>query len=301
MRLTLRQLQIFAAIARAGSTTAAAGEVALSQSAVSAAVNELERNLDTPLFDRVGKRLLLNDRGRAMLPHALALIDGAESLERTCIGEGQCELHIGASLTIGNYLLPRLLADFMRAQGLALEDGTPPLRIKVASTAEVMQRVGDFEVDIGLVEGECHRSDLDVTPWIEDELLVVASPRHTIALEYGTDCVPAKRLAQANWLLREPGSGTREALEQALLPQLRHLRSSLEFSDHEAIKHAAAECLGIACLSRHAVQDMLDSGRLVMINTELGRLSRRFYLLVHQRKHITPGLRQFRDFLLARS
>jgi DNA-binding transcriptional LysR family regulator len=300
MRLTLRQLQLFVAIAHTGSTTAAAERVALSQSAVSAAINELERSLNTPLFDRVGKRLLLNDSGRAILPQALAVLDGAESLERSCLESSPSLLRIGASLTIGNYLLPRLLADYWHAQGITLGDVTPPLQISVASTADIMQRVGDFEVDIGLVEGICHRADIDVTPWREDELLIVASPQHPIMQEYGDDIVPSTRLSQANWLLREPGSGTREALEQTLLPQLKQLRSSLEFSDHEAIKHAAAEGLGIACLSKLAVADMLESGRLVVLNNALGNLKRHFYLLLQQRKQVTPGMRRLIDFLQAR-
>ncbi len=109
LRLTLRQLQIFVAVARSGSTTAASAEIALSQSATSSAVNELERLLSLRLFDRAGKRLLLNDNGRALLPRALALLDGAAGIEQMSRdGSAQAQsLRIGASTTIGNYVLPR--------------------------------------------------------------------------------------------------------------------------------------------------------------------------------------------------
>ena len=118
LRLTLRQLQIFVAVAQTGSTTAASTQIALSQSATSAAVKELERLLSLHLFDRAGKRLLLNDNGRALLPRAQALLDGAagiEQMSRDAMAQSQ-SLRIGASTTIGNYVLPRLLRQFLRGR-----------------------------------------------------------------------------------------------------------------------------------------------------------------------------------------
>src|SRR3984885_8204581 len=115
MRPTLRPLRIFQAIGWSGSTTAAADTVALSQSATSAALNELERVLETRLFDRVGKRLILNDTGRGLLPAALAVLDGARSIEATRAFGSQAppmDLRLFASTTIGNYILPRMIARF---------------------------------------------------------------------------------------------------------------------------------------------------------------------------------------------
>src|ERR1700736_6403653 len=113
MRLTLRQVQIFQAVASRGTTDRAAASMPLSQSATSAALNELERVLGSPLFDRVGKRLLLNDTGRALLPAALAVLDGAQGIE-TAFGRGNsgafADLKVFASTTIGNYVLPRVFA-----------------------------------------------------------------------------------------------------------------------------------------------------------------------------------------------
>ena len=292
MHLTLRQLQIFVAIAQSGSTTAAGEWVALSQSAISASIAELERILNVRLFDRVGKRLQLNDHGRAMLPQAMALLNGAETLEQSYLTASPSQLIIGASLTIGNYLLPRLLADYWRAQGIALGDTTPPVQVIVANTTDIVAKVANFEVDIGLVEGPCHRTDIAVTAWLEDELLLVVAPNHPIARAYGANTVPSDRLSKANWLLREPGSGTREALEHALLPHLPQLKSSLEFNDHEAIKHSAVQGLGIACLSRLVVADTLATGHLVELKTTFGRLSRRFSMLIHHQKQVTQGMQR---------
>lgn len=292
MRITLRQLQIFIAIAQSGSTTAAGEVIALSQSAISASIAELEKALNVQLFDRVGKRLLLNDHGRALLPQAMALVNGATSLESSFNAIAPSILIIGASLTIGNYLLPTILANYWRAQGIVLGEVMPPLQVVVANTADIVSKVANFEVDIGLIEGPCNRADISVSPWLEDELLLVVAPNHPV-LQENRKFISPDRLTKANWLLRERGSGTREALEQALLPHIAQLKSSLEFNDHEAIKQSAIQGLGIACLSRAVVTDMLDAGKLVELKTPFGKLVRRFSLLVHHQKQVTPGMQHF--------
>ena len=296
MRITLRQLQIFIAIAQSGSTTAAGEVIALSQSAISASIAELEKALNVQLFDRVGKRLLLNDHGRAMLPQAMALVNGATSLENSFNEIAPSILIIGASLTIGNYLLPTILANYWRAQGIVLGELMPPLQVVVANTADIVSKVVNFEVDIGLIEGPCNRADISVSPWLEDELLLVVAPNHPVLQENG-EFISPDRLTKANWLLRERGSGTREALEQALLPYIAQLKSSLEFNDHEAIKQSAVQGLGIACLSRTVVRDMLDAGKLVELKTPFGKLMRRFSLLVHHQKQVTPGMQHFMNHI----
>jgi len=296
MRITLRQLQIFIAIAQSGSTTAAGEVIALSQSAISASIAELEKALNVQLFDRVGKRLLLNDHGRAMLPQAMALVNGATSLENSFNEIAPSILIIGASLTIGNYLLPTILANYWRAQGIVLGELMPPLQVVVANTADIVSKVVNFEVDIGLIEGPCNRADISVSPWLEDELLLVVAPNHPVLQENG-EFISPDLLTKANWLLRERGSGTREALEQALLPHIAQLKSSLEFNDHEAIKQSAVQGLGIACLSRTVVRDMLDAGKLVELKTPFGKLVRRFSLLVHHQKQVTPGMQHFMNHI----
>ncbi len=297
MHITLRQLQIFVAIAQNGSTTAAGMQIALSQSAVSASIAELERVLNVLLFDRIGKRLILNDHGRAMLPQAVSQLKSAEDLEQGFLSDGASLLVIGASLTIGNYLLPRLLADYWRSQGIALGDTNPPLQVHIANTVGIAAKVANFEVDIGLVEGPCHRPDIAIMPWLKDELLLVASPDHPIIQEYNGGVVPFGRMAKANWLLREQGSGTREELERVLMPHLPQLKSYLEFNDHEAIKQSAVRGLGVACLSELIVSDMIEAGKLAEIKTDFGRIPRRFSLLIHHQKKITKGMQRFIDFV----
>jgi DNA-binding transcriptional LysR family regulator len=290
MHVTLRQLQIFRAIALSGSTTAAAQSVPLSQSAASAALNELERILNARLFDRVGKRLLLNDEGRALLPTALAVLDGARNLETAFLSAKHAalvNLHLFASTTIGNYILPRLLARFRDLMPGA------QVQLQIGNTRDVVTAVRDFAADLGLIEGPCHASDIVVVPWLEDELVIVASPMHPLAKAAKRGRLTTRQLSQACWLLREPGSGTREAVEQALLPHLVNIQSTMTLGSSEAIKNSVAEGLGVSCLSRYVVQDLAAANRLSVLRTHLPRLTRRLTIIHHQRKLLSDSLRGF--------
>lgn len=289
LRLTLRQLQIFVAVARHGSTLAAGDDIALSQSATSAAVNELERTLGLRLFDRVGRRLLLNESGRQLLPRAMALIDGAMQFEHAARDGGGAlqSLRIGASTTVGNYVLPGVLAGLARTQPNAA-DSAWRSRVVIGNTAVICDAVAAFELDVGLIEGACHQPALTVTPWLLDELVVVAASGSAVA--QGDGRVTLRALRDAVWLLREPGSGTREATDQGLLPHLRSYRRSIELGSSEAIKHAVEAGLGVACLSHWVVDDAVASGRLVRLATTLPRLRRQFYMVWHRDKQLTPAL-----------
>lgn len=295
MRLTLRQLQIFAAVADTGSTVAAGLQVALSQSASSAALNELEALLDAQLFDRIGKRLVLNDTGRRLLPQARALLNGAVDIESQFgLGDGKpsaggmlTRLRVGASTTIGNYLLPALVASHLREVPNTIIDAT------ISNTSDIAAAVARLDVDLGLIEGPCHESALQVRPWIEDELVLVCSPSHPLMAGDPATRIGLKALHRQRWLVREPGSGTREAVEHALSPHLHQWEQPMQLGSTEAIKQAAAEGLGLACLSLCAVQDMLTLQRLVLVNSSLPRLTRRFYLVHHRQKQFSAGLQRF--------
>lgn len=289
MRISLRQLQIFTAVAESGSTAAAADVVALSQSAASAGLNELESMLKNKLFDRVGKRLILNDNGRMLLPQARQMLDAAASIERQFgVHEGPTGLRIGASTTIGIYLLPSILA-------ASSTPASQPPSVQIANTADIATAVENFEIDMGMIEGPCDQTELIVEPWIQDELVIVCSPHHPI-LSNAASKIGVKPLREAAWLLREVGSGTRETVEQALIPHLHTLREAGEFSNTEAIKHASAAGLGLACLSKLAVRDMIASGHLIQLSTTLPPLHRHFYLIHNRRKILSSRLQHFIDY-----
>lgn len=283
MKISLRQLQIFIAICKSGSTTAAAELVSLSQSATSASLNELESLLQVELFDRIGKKLVLNENGRQILPQAMQAMDIGHSIQDQFNLNGRHKkstLHIGASTTIGNYLLPSLLSQY------AKEVSILP-KIEIANTSHISSAVANFEVDFGFIEGPCHESDLMVEKWLEDELIIVSSQQHPLAIKNRKAKITSKDLSSAQWLLRESRSGTREAVEQLLTNHFQKLDSAGEFSNSEAIKHSAAEGLGIACLSRAAVADQIELGKLVELSTTLPPLTRNFYIIQNKHKVIS--------------
>lgn len=287
LRLTLRQLSVFVAVVQHGSTTAAAEALAMSQSAVSAALSDLERALDQQLFDRMAKRLNINETGRQFFPRALSLLDQAHELERFASSTG-VQLRIAASNTIGSYLLPTLLAGFRHAQR-----GPCELDLRIGNTLEVLQDLLRLDADIGLIEGTCHERELSSVHWCDDEMVVVVGAGHPLADRPGD----LQALRDAEWLVRERGSGTREIVEQRLAPLLGNLRFELELGNTEAIKRAVMSGFGVSCLSLHVVRDELARGELVALREGLPRLVRPWYLVVHQEKYPTQGLLAFTEYL----
>ena len=251
MKLTLRQLEIFVAVARLQSVSRAADKLALSQSAASAALSELERQFDMQLFDRVGKRIRLNELGSSVLPHAAELIDRARELEGAFQAQDAAgELNVGATLTIGNYLGTLIVSNFMQRH--------PGSRVTLAveNTAHIIAKVASFELDLGLVEGRCQHPDIEVMHWGDDALEVFAAPDHPLAKKRR---LTPTDFARADWIVREPGSGTRETFDLAVAGVLPSVNIKLELSHTEAIKRAVESGLGIGCISRLALREAFRS------------------------------------------
>ncbi len=287
LRLSLRQLEVFVATARAGSTRAAAERIARSQSAASAALAELEIAIEVQLFDRVGRRLVLNENGRALLPGAAALLDHAAELQGLFVGEHRAPLRIAASLTIGEYLLPERIAQWKATHPRS------SVQLMIANTREVIRAVGDMEVDVGFIEGAQTHPDLRVHKWLEDELVIVAARNHPLAELATTRRVTFRELAAAPWILREPGSGTREAADLWLLENLGPLEVEYELGSTEAIKRLTAAGAGLACLSLHAVTNEIRLGTLVKLSTRLPRSFRRLAIAVRRDKRLGRATQAF--------
>ncbi len=283
LRLGLRQLEVFVATARAGSTRAAADHVARSQSAASASLVELEGCLGVPLFDRVGRRLVLNENGRALLPKASLLLDLATEVEHLFSGAHAAPLRVAASMTIGEYLLPGLLAHWK------MNHPASPVHMMIGNTTEVISAVAGSDVDVGFIEGPQTHPQLIVRPWLTDELVIFAAPGHALAA--GT--VSARQLREASWAFREPGSGTRQAVDRWLLERVGPLKVEFELSSAEAIKHLVAAGAALGCLSREAVARELAQGTLVQLDTRLPRAQRRLAIVLRRDKHLCQGTDEF--------
>ena len=283
LRLNLRQLEVFVATARAGSTRAAAERVARSQSAASAALAELEAAVGAPLFDRIGRRLVLNENGRALLPRAAAMLDDATELQHLFSGEHAVPLRVAASFTIGEYLLPERVAQWKA------EHPGSHLRMRVSNTDDVIDAVARHEADIGFVEGARTHPDLLMRPWLSDELVVFAAPAHPLASRR----VSVEQLRSASWVVREPGSGTREATDRWLLEHLGTVDIAYELGSTEAIKRLVGFGAGIGCVSRYAVAQAFDEGWLVPLRTRLPKAVRRLATVVHRGRPLGTGAAAF--------
>jgi len=292
LHLTLRQVEIFCAVAQSGSTVAAAQAVSLSQSATSAALQQLERALGSQLFERVGRQLVLNDAGRALLPQALGLLEQARAIEQAFVVQGcglPVRLRLAASTTIGSYVLPPVLAALARSHPQVAVD------LQIANTAEVAEAVLALEVDLALIEGASHWPGLEVQPWLRDELVIVSAPHDPLASLAAGQPLASDALRGARWLLREAGSGTREMVEHALLPHLHQLHAAATLGSSEAIARCVAQGLGISCLPRVLVQPLVDAGELVVLPTVLPQMQRYFSLVQRAGKRRSPALQAFVD------
>lgn len=288
LRLTLRQAEVFIATAQAGSTRAAAGRVARSQSAASSALADLEAVLGVPLFDRVGRQLLLNENGRAFLPRAQALVQAAAAAQGLFARDAALRatpLKLAASFTVGEYLLPDLIARWTQ------EHPGNPVQLRIANTREVIDAVKNFHADLGFIEGPQSHADLSVRPWLHDEMVVVAAPGHPLAVAAGL--ASRRQLAEATWVLREPGSGTRQVSDAWLIEHLPQVHVGFELGSTEAVKRVVAAGGGLGCLSRHAVALSLAEGRLVEVRTRLPVARRRLATVVHRSRELGAATQAF--------
>lgn len=292
INISPRQLEVFASVAAMGSVRVAAETVHLSQPAVSMALAELERLLGQRLFDRVGRRLALNEHGKALLPRAQEVLERMRDLPRHVAGAAGAlggDLRIGASNTVGNYLVGDLLGGFVRAHpGVAVH-------LAIANTEAVVADVRRFAVDIGCVEGAAAHADIDMLPWRADRLVVCARPEHPLARR--------RRLAPRDfdgvrWILREHGSATRALAERAL-SRLPPAAGVLELGQSEAIKQAVIAGLGMACLPEVAIADARAAGKLCVLRTPFLDLRRRLTLVLHRERYRGPLLRAFLETVKA--
>lgn len=255
--ITLRQLRVFDAVARHGSLTVAARDLFVTKAAVSVALKELETQLGSPLFDRTGNRLRLNACGAQLRPLADDVLSRMATIETVFGGDALGgHLRIGASVTIGNHLLPRLLAAYIGRVTM------PPPAIAIANTTRLVAMLARYDLDVAFIEGSTHGAALDVEPLWRDRIQVIAAPGHRLA-DGGVHAVAD--LSGERWVLREPDSGTREQFARHLEPQLGRWTLGVEFNSNEAIVAGVAAGLGLGFLSELAVADAVATGRVKVV------------------------------------
>ena len=280
IEMTLEQLRIFVAVAERQHMTEAARALNLAQSAASHAISVLEASYDTRLFDRVGRRIELTEAGRVFLVEARAVLARAFAAEAV-LGEfanlNRGSLRVYASQTIAAYWLPRHLVALRRAH--------PGIEVRVAigNTAEVAIAVENAAAELGLVEGAISSELLVSAPVARDQLIVVVSPDHPWVERAS---LTPNDLMAGEWVLREPGSGTRSVFEDALRslgmdPGV--LRVQLELPSNEAVRAAVEAGLGATAISATVAAPSIEAGLLHAATFRLPE--RAFHVLRHRERH----------------
>jgi len=288
MRFSLRQLEVFLATAHFQNISKAADSLAMSQSAASSALKELEQQFDILLFDRVGKRLQLNEQGRLIRSRAEALLEQAKEVEQALMQHKDAgPVTVGATLTIGNYLAVSILSHLLQQHPDA------EVNLTVANTQQIMQQVLNYDIDIGMIEGEIQHPELDIIPWRNDDLCIFCAPNHPLAnkAELTDDDV-----LDYSWVLRESGSGTRQAFDRAMHGILPQISISMELQHTEAIKRAVTSGLGLGCLSRITLEDAFKRGDLIELAMPQRDFERTLYFILHKKKHKSAGIQRWLEF-----
>jgi DNA-binding transcriptional LysR family regulator len=285
--MNLNHLAIFHAVAQAGSMTLGAEHLDISQPAVSKQVQDLEHALGVHLFDRIGRRVYLSQAGEILADYArrlFALAQEAETAMADVRGAGRGRLAIGASTTIGTYLLPAVVAEFWRRHPRV------ELLVQIENTEHVHGRLAGFELDLGLTEGLVDEDELEAEIFHQDELVLIAAPGHRLV---GQPRVSLSAVREEPFILREPGSGTRAVEERALARLKFPVRVVMELGSTEAIKRVVAEGVGLAIMSRLAVGAECAAGTLAVLPVARLRIERPLHLVRRKGRRDGPALQAF--------
>lgn len=279
--MNLRQLQLFIKVAETKSMSETARQMYMTQPAVSQTISELEGDLLVKLFERMNKKLILTDSGEVLYTYSikiLQLVDEAKHAINEFANMERGKLRLGSSTTIGIYLLPKIISEF-KAKNKNIDT---LFTIDNASVIEKM--ILEHQIDIGLVEGLVHSGDIEVEQLLDDELYLLCSNQHRWA-KSGKRIVNPQELLQEILIFREQGSGTREIVEKALQEYEVPYRISHVLNNTEAIKRAVEADIGVAFISKLAVREEIEAGKLVKINLENIQINRSLDVIYHKDKY----------------
>jgi len=294
MNVTFRQLKVFEAVARHLSFTRAAEELFLTQPAVSMQVKQLEQHVGLPLFEQVGKKVSLTEAGREMQFYSRAimqLLDEADEVLEGLRGGERGHLVLAVPST-ANHLTMRLLAAF-RQQNPAFT-----FSIDITNREGLLRRLELNECDLVIMGKPPEDENLDAVAFMDNPLVVIAAPDHPLT---GKSRIAPKHLRSETFVIREPGSGTRIAMERFFAEHGWRLGGGMEMASNEAIKQAVEAGLGLGIVSLHTLDVELAAGRLAVLDVESFPILRRWYLVQRHGKRLSAIATRFRDFVISES
>lgn len=291
---TLHQLKVFEATARHGSFTRAAEELYLTQPTVSIQVKQLTKAVGLPLFEQIGKRLYLTQAGQQLLETCQQVFEGLEQFEMAIAdlkGMKQGQLRL-AVITTAKYFVPRLLGPFcQRFPGIDIS-------LKVTNHQNIQERMVNNDDDLYIISQAPDQPDLKVYPFLENPLVVIAPKDHPLA---GKTNIPIQALHGEQFIMREPGSGTRQAVQELLEAHEVEVKVRLELGSNEAIKQAIAGGLGISVLSVHTIISEGTSGEFAILDVEHFPIERHWYVASLAGKQLSVVANTFLQYLLEES
>lgn len=285
--MNFRKLKIFFETAKCLNMTKVAKSMYISQPSISQAIAELESDLDVKLFDRIGKKLYLTHEGEVYFEYSrriLNLYEEANSTIRSSKEGQKGKIVIGASTTIGVYILPELIKEFNELHK------NIEISLIIENTQIIEQLIMENKVDIALVEGHVMSDELEVLSVGQDELIFIANPSNPIFLK---DKITLKDLEYEKFIMREAGSGTREVVENYLINNDCNYNMYMELGNTEAIVRIVETGLGIACVSYKAIGDKIKDGLIKQIKIDDVEISRDLFLIYHKDKFISKNLEIF--------
>jgi len=285
--MTLRHLKIFITVADLGSMTAAAKALYIAQPTVSQSISELEDYYGIKLFDRLSKKLFITEKGSQLLSYARHITDLVNEMEYVMKNPDKSgTIKVGASLTIGTYLLPELVNEFIRQY--------PFWQVKAVTknTQDIEQLIIRNEIDFAVVEGMVHTPDIIANPFMDDDLLLVCGRKHKL---YGIKSISPGELSGLRFIVREKGSGTRELFENMMAMNEIKWQPDWECNGSDVLKSAAVSGIGVAVISKLLVKKELETGELSGIKIDNIDLKRKFSVIYHKNKFLTNGMKAFMD------
>ena len=294
MNITFRQLKVFDAVAQHRSYTKAAQTLFLSQPAVSMQIKQLEESLGLPLFEQLGKKIYLTEAGKEFYNHARAisreLADAEEVLEgMKGLGGGRLAVSVAST---ANYFATRLLAAFAKAhEGITIS-------LDVTNRRGLLDQLENNETDLVIMGRPPEELDLLTQSFAENPLVVIAPPDHPLARQRK---IPFERLQEETFVVREPGSGTRIAMERFFSERGVTLTTGMEMTSNEAIKQAVGAGLGLGIVSIHTLELELESRRLTILDADAFPILRHWYLVHRKGKRLSPVAQAFQAFVLERA
>jgi len=292
IQATLHQLKVFEATARNSSFTKAAEELFITQPTVSTQVKQLTKAVGLPLFEQIGKRLHLTEAGGALLATCQEIFERLDNFEMTVAdlkGTRQGRLKLGV-ITTAKYFIPRLLGSFCQ-QYPGID-----IALEVTNHQKLEERMLNNEDDLYIVSQPTEDIDLCWEPFAENPIVVIARKDHPLA---GIPNIPITRLNDEPFIMRETGSGTRQAVQRLFTEHQVSVRTRLELGSNEAIKQAIAGGLGISALSKHTL--ISDAGELTILDIQEFPIPRHWYVSYLAGKQLSIIAEAFREYLLLNS